>query len=267
MGSKSSMPSPDPRLVDAQINSMGIQDQMIQRLIANSDSMLPLQQEQMRFGLDASRAAYDQSQQDRTWMLGRRGELSGMQDQLVSEANAFNTDSRREQLAGQAMGDASQMFGLQRQQAQRQAARMGNPSDGRMVAIGNQMDMAEAAAKTMAANKTREAARQEGMGMKQNAANMLAGYPAMAAGQTGAGAGFGAAGLGLANNGLAGMNAGFNSAGGMAGQMGQNATSMWGQQASAYNQSQQSGDSFGSILGGIGGLAMGMGPAGFGMFK
>ena len=48
---------------------------------------------------------------------------------------------------------------------------------------------------------------------------------------TGAGAGFGASGTNIANQGLAGMNSGFGAAGTMAGQMGQNATSMFGAQA------------------------------------
>lgn len=254
MGSKSSMPSPDPRLVDAQINSMGIQDQMIQRLIGNSDAMLPLQQEQLRYGLDAARRGEQASLADREWMLQRRGGLSRIQDQLIDDANTFNTEDRRDQLAGQAIGDVSQAFSAQRGIGARGLSRMGvNPNDGRFASMMTQMDMAEATAKATAANKTREAARQEGMGMKQNAANMLAGYPGMAAGQTGAAAGFGMAGQGLANQGLAGMNSGFGAAGGMAGQMGQNATNMWGQQANAYNQS-QANDPFNTILGAAAGV-------------
>lgn len=49
---------------------------------------------------------------------------------------------------------------------------------------------------------------------------------------TGAGAGFGASGTNIANQGLAGMNSGFGAAGTMAGQMGSNATNMFGAQAS-----------------------------------
>ena len=49
---------------------------------------------------------------------------------------------------------------------------------------------------------------------------------------TGAGAGFGASGTAIANQGLAGMNSGYGAAGSLAGQMGQNATNMFGAQAS-----------------------------------
>lgn len=74
MGSKSSnAPAPDPRLVEAQIRSMGIQDDVIKRVMQQSEEILPLQKEQLQFGLDSARTAYDQSQQDRTWILDRRG--------------------------------------------------------------------------------------------------------------------------------------------------------------------------------------------------
>jgi len=191
-----------------------------------------------------------------------------VQDRLISDANEFNTEARQAELAGEAAADVGQAFANQRGQSVRGMSRMGvNPASGRAVVVDNMMNVAEATAKATAANKTRQAARMEGMAMTDRANNALAGYPAMGMQATSAGAGFGAAGLGLANTGLAGMNSGFGQGATVAGQMGQNATNMWGQQATAYNQSQQSEDSFGSILGGIGGLAMGMGPAGFGMFK
>ena len=62
------------------------------------------------------------------------------------------------------------------------------------------------------------------------------------------------------------MMSGFNAAGGMAGQMGNNATNMWGAQAK-YHANMQPGDSLGGILGGVGGLAMGLGKSGLGWFS
>lgn len=251
MGSKSSTPAPDPRLVDAQIESMGYQNKAIQQIIENSGALLPYQQAQMQFGLDASRRAFDQSQADRQWSLGRRNVLSGLQDGLIDTANLFDSDARRNQLAGQALGDVTQAFASQRGMAQRNLSRSGvNPNDGKFASLHNQMDMAEAAAKATAANKTREAARQEGLSLKQSAANMMSGYPAMGMQATGAGAGFGGMGLQVANQGLAGMNSGWGAAGGLAGQMGQNATGMWNAQANSYNQGQNRESEFwGSLLG------------------
>ena len=86
--------------------------------------------------------------------------------------------------------------------------------------------------------------------MKSSAANMLAGYPAMGVQASGQGAQMAAGGLNLANAGLQGLNSGLSSGAGIAGQMGSNASSMWGQQANAYNQSQaNAGEGFGAILG------------------
>lgn len=252
MGSKSSSaPPPDPRLIDAQIRSMGIQEQQINRLLANSERLMPLQEESMRFGLDASRQAFADSRADREFALSRRGMLSGMQDRLVSDANSFNTEARREELAGQAMGDVNQAFSNARGQQARGLARMGvNPNDGRYAAMGNQLTTQQALAQASAANKVRQAARMEGMAMTDRATNALAGYPSMASGLSGASAGFGASGLNLANSGLAGMNAGFGAAGTMAGQMGQNATGMYTSMGNyKTGQDNVKGEMWGSILG------------------
>lgn len=254
MGSKASdAPAPDPRLVEAQLKSMGIQDDAIQRIVANSERLLPMQEEAMRFGLDTSRAAYDQSQDDRAWMLGRRGQLSGMQDQLIDDARSFNTEDRRDELAGEAVGDVRQAFDQGRQMQQRGLTRMGvNPNDGRFAAMSNQMQMGEALAQSTAANKVRQAARMEGYALTDRATNALSGYPAMGMQATSAGAGYGGLGLDTANKGLAGMNSGFGAGATAAGQMGSNATNMWGAQANYKNQQDNlaaSNDPFGTVLG------------------
>lgn len=157
-------------------------------------------------------------------------------------------------MAGEAIGDVNQAFDSARGQGLRMMTRMGvNPNDGRMAAMNTQLQGQQALAQATAANKVRQAARMEGFAMTDRANNALAGYPAMGMQATGAGAGFGAQGLNLANAGLAGMNSGFGAAGQMAGQMGQNATNMWGQQANAYNQS-QANDPFNTILGAAAGV-------------
>lgn len=237
MGSKSSSaPAPDPRLVEAQIRSMGIQDDVIQRVMQQSEEMLPLQKEQLQFGLDSSRTAYDQSQEDRTWMLGRRGSLSTMQDTLVQDARNFNTEDKASELAGRAGADVAQAFATAKDQSNRNMARMGvNPSDGKAAAMGNQLSIAQALGTAQAMTGARTQARQEGYALTDRATNALSGYPAMGMQATGAGAGFGASGINLSNQGLAGMNSGFGAAGTMAGQMGQNAANMYGAMGSYKN--------------------------------
>lgn len=252
-GKGSDVPAPDPALIAAQIKSMGIQDSAIDEILRTSRDMKPLQMAQMQFGLDTSRTAYEQSQADRGWMLERRGMLSGVQDSIAKDAKDFNEPSRQEQLAAEAGADVNAAFSNARGQQQRAMSRTGvNPGSGKFAAMSNQLALGQAATLAGATNKTRQSARLEGMALTDRANNALAGYPAMGMQATGAGAGYGSAGLGLANNGLAGMNSGMLSAGGMAGNMGQNASSMFGQQANYKLNSDaaaNAADPFASLLG------------------
>lgn len=249
----SSAPPPDPALIAAQIRSMGIQDSAIAQMMQTSADMAPLQKEQLKFGLDSARTAYGQSQDDRAFMLNRRGALSGLQDTMVSDAAKFNTEDRANELAGQASADVNQGFSNAREQTGRAMARMGvNPSAGRAQAMGNQTAIAQAAALAGAATNARTGARLEGRALTDRASNALAGYPAMGMQATGAGAGIGASGITMANTGLAGLNSGAMAAGGMAGQMGQNAASMYGAQGSyKTGQDNAQGDGGAGLLVGL----------------
>lgn len=252
----SSAPAPDPRLTEAQIKSMGYQDQMIQEMLANSRDLAPLQKQQLQFGLDSAKTAYDQSQEDRKWMLTRRNQLSGIQDQMVKDANDFNLEGRQDQLVDRTYADINEGYSNARAQGLRNMERMGvNPASGRMAALASQDNVGLAAARAGAASKVREAARAEGYALTDRANNALAGYPAMASGASGAGAGFGASGLNIVNAGLGGLNSGLAGAGTLAGQMGSNATNMWGAQGSyAANMNNSGGGGFADMAGGLGSL-------------
>ena len=261
MGSRSSdAPPPDPRLVEAQIRSMGVQDDAIRDILAVTQEMAPLQREAMQFGLDTSRTAYDQSQEDRQYALGMRDRYTAAMQPLLDEAGRFNETARRNTLYGEAVGDISQAYGSARDQMTRNLARQGvNPSDGMGQGMARRSASDEALAKVLAGRKVSEAARAEGLQLKSNAVNMLAGFPAQAAGLSGAGAGYGASGLGLANTGLAGLTSGYGAAGGMAGQWGSNATNMWNAQANYKNGQDKiaaENDPFNSILGAATGVGM-----------
>lgn len=284
-GKGSSAPPPDPKLIEAQIKSMGYQDKFVQQMMDNADwlrpyqqrqieqgielqdRLAPLQEEQLRFGLKSANTAYDQSQEDRRWSLRKRDQLDRAQGALLNEAETFDEGQRRDKLFGQATGDITQAFDQAEAQGLRSMARMGvNPNDGKMAAMVNQNNLQEALAKTAAGSKASEAARAEGLQLKSNAANMLSGYPSMGMQASSNGAGFGGMGLTIANNGLAGagnamnfmnaglagMNAGYGMAGQMAGQMGSNATNMFGAQANYQNQQDQiaaSNNPFAALLG------------------
>ncbi len=249
----SSAPAPDPALIAAQIKSMGIQDSAITEMMANNTAMAPLQKEQMQFGLDSARTAYDQSQEDRSWMLTRRDDLSGLQDTMTQEAADFNTEDKTNQLVGQAQADVNAGFSSARDQGQRALSRAGvNPNSGKSLAMSNQASIAQAASLAGASNKARSDAVTEGRMLTDRASNALAGYPAMSAQATGAGAGYGTAGVGVAGSTLSSMNGGLSAVSGAAGQMGSNASSMWGAQANYKNQQDQmanQGDPFMNLIG------------------
>ena len=284
-GKGSSAPPPDPRLVEAQLKSMGYQDKFVQQMMDNSDwlrpyqqrqieqgielqdRLAPIQEEQLRFGLKTANTAYEQSQEDRAWALQKRGQLDSAQGALLDEAATYDEGQRRDDIFGKAVGDITQSFDQVEAQGLRTMARMGaNPSDAKMGAMVNQTNLQEALAKSQAGSKSSEMARAEGLQLKSNAANMLSGYPSMGMQASSQGAGFGGMGLTIANNGLAGagnamnfmgaglqgMNAGYGQAGQMAGQMGSNATNMWGAQANYKNSQDQiaaSSDPFAALLG------------------
>ncbi len=250
-GGGASTPAPDPRLVEAQVKNLGIQDDMIKQIIGNANDMAPLQKEQTQFALDTSRTAWEQSQADRDYALGRRDKLTGLQDTMVEDARTFDTEGKREELAGQAAADVSNAYESAKRTQRAEMARMGvNPADGKYGAASNALAAGEALATATGKNSARTAARAEGRALTDRASNALAGYPAMGMQTTAATAGYGASGQNIANTGLAGLNSGYGQAAGMAGNAGNSAANMWGQQSQAYQQSQaSSGAGAGAILG------------------
>lgn len=243
-------PPPDPALIAAQIKSMGIQDEMLQSIIANSNEMLPLQKEQTAFGLKAAQTAYDQSQEDRGFMLDRRGQLSGMQDQLVQDAKSFDGEAKANELARKAQASVQQSFDNTEAQQMRSLSRMGvNPNSGKFAAMSNQNSLAKASALAGAANNARTQAEDMGYKLTDRATNALAGYPAMGMTATGAGAQYGGLGLSMANTGLQGMNSGFGQGANVAGSNAQGYGNIWGQQNDAYQASQNASNAASAGLG------------------
>lgn len=260
---KSSAPPPDPRLVEAQIRSMGIQDDAIQRIIQTSEAFAPIQMEQMQFALDASKQAQRESNQDRQYALGRRDILTGLQNTMAADAEGFNAGARTQELKAQGLADVNSAFSSVADQNQRTMSRMGiNPNSGRASATRNELALAQAGAQAAASNRAAAEARQEGYGLTDRAANALAGFPTMGQQTTAAGAQYGALGLDVANTGLQGRNLGASQAIQGAASMGSNATSMWNAQANYQAKMEQQGDTLGGILGGVGGVAMGLGAMG-----
>lgn len=238
-GSGNSTPPPDPELVDAQIEALGVQNQAAHQIMANASALLPHQIAQMKFGLKAAETAYRDSREDRAYSLERRGHLTGLQNAMINEAKDFNTQAKQEEYAARGIADTETMVAASEQSAARDLSRRGvNPASGAALAQGNASSLAKAGIKVSAANAGRSQARDEGRALGDRAANVLAGYPAMGMNSTQNSMANGMAGLSVANQAVGGIASGFGAAASAAGGAGSTAAQLYGTQAGIYNNAQ-----------------------------
>lgn len=233
-------PPPDPALVQAQIDALGAQSSATEGMSAAQEALLPLQMEQMQFGLMAANTAYNDSREDRTYALERRGQLTGLQDRMISDANTFSTEQKQEEMANTAIADVGTQAGLAQAGMNRSKTRIGiNPNSGNFAAMENQSSLGLASAKAAAGNSARTAARQEGYTLTDRASSALSGYPTFGANLSQNSVNNGLAGINAANQSAQGIYAGYDSVGAGAARMGSSANSLYNSQLNAYGMSQQ----------------------------
>lgn len=261
MGGSVKATAPDPALVNAQIESLNAQTDIGRRTLANAEAMQPLQREQMEFGLDASKRAYEQTQEDRNYALGKRGQYDTAVNAVLDESGKFDEAVRRQELMQEAKADISREFSGAQEQLTRGLNRAGvAPGSGKALLASQQGELAEAAAKSRAGLMVTEAAKKEGLALKGQNVAMLGGYPGVAASLTPAGANLGVMGLDTANTALGGMNEGLGAAGKAAGDYGRAAGDMWSGQNRLYTDAQATNSKNNSEMIGSGlGLALGAG--------
>ncbi len=257
MGGSVSAPAPDPALANAQVESLESQADIGRRTLANAESMAPVQREQMQFGLDAGKKAYEQTQEDRTYALGKRGQYDQAVDAVLSDSAKFDEANRRQELMQQAQADISREYSAAEEQQQRGLNRAGvSPTSGKAIMAGQQAELAEAAAKSRAGLMVSEAAKKEGLELKGQNVAMLAGYPAAAASLTPAGAKLGVMGLDTANTAQQGMNTGLTDADRAVAAYGASAGDQWSSANNLYLKSQaDSAKSDSTMIGSAVGLA------------
>ena len=96
-----------------------------------------------------------------------------VEQQIVKDAQEFNTDAYREQLARQAAGGLQAAFAQQEDARERQMASMGaNPNSGRYQDQARQTDIARAAMTAQTMNATRDQARERGRSLMAGAAGL-----------------------------------------------------------------------------------------------
>lgn len=172
-------------------------DAQANRLIQIGEDQYKLNRDQQVYQQGLSRR-YD----DRYW-----GSVVPMQDRMLADAQDFDTDARREELAAEATADVTSAFTNARAQQSRGLSRMGvNPSSGRALAMDNQATLAQAAASASAANKVRQAARMEGYGRKVDANAMLSGLSGFGSTAAQVSTSSGNSAAGAAGMGMSGLN-------------------------------------------------------------
>jgi hypothetical protein len=94
-----------------------------------------------------------------------------LEKRLVEEAETYDTEAKREQMASQGMADVAQAYESQRQQALDTLAKYGvNPNSARFAAINAQLAQGEAGARAGVATKSRIAAEEMGRARLYDAA-------------------------------------------------------------------------------------------------
>jgi hypothetical protein len=194
MGKKSNPPPPDyTPLANASAEAARIQGELGREQLAFAreqyEANAPLLQEIAGLQMDAQQQQMDQAQDYYDYQVET---FRPLEQGLVADAERFNTEAYRDQVASQAAADAGRAFGISQQQNQRAMASMGvNPNSGRFAGMNAATGLQQAAARANAMTGARTQAEQMGYARKLDAAGLgrgLAGASNAAyAGATGAG--------------------------------------------------------------------------------
>ena len=247
MGGKSSHPPPDYSGMEA----LGREQLQFAR-----DQYAEMKPFTTRLATSLADAQQEQMAQARDYYNYQRDTFRPVEQGLVRQAQEFDTEAYRQQLASKAMADAAKAFQGSQGVMMREATRRGvNPASGAFGAASNANAMGLAAMQAGSANQARQQAEQLGFARKLDVVGLgrnLAGASTAAYG--------GATGAGQAAGSTA-MSAGNQRMQGMAG-AGTTMGNVLGSQTSVYNTAQSQADPFASIVGmGLGAYAGGFGGA------
>jgi hypothetical protein len=127
-------------------------------------------------------AQSDQMQQAKDYYRYQMETFRPIERGLAAEAQQFDTEAYRNQLAQQAAADAGKAFGLTQAATQRASAAMGiNPNSGRFAGMQQQGQNALAAQRAAAMTGTRQQAQQMGFARKLDVTGLGRGLPGASA--------------------------------------------------------------------------------------
>lgn len=265
MGGKSSPPPPDyAPLAQASKEAAQIMGGLGREQLAFARQQFAEASPYLRDIANAQRQAQEeQMRQARDYYEYMQSTYRPVEKGLVAEAQRFDTEGYREQLAAKAAADAGRAFSATQQAQQRAMGAMGvNPASGRFASMQNQANLGLAAQRAAAMTGTRQQAQQMGYARKLDVAGLGRGLPgastAAYGSATGAGSAAGQSFMAPANQ----FNQGFGQGAGTIGQGLQIQNQGLGQivstQGQVYGAGLQAGDPFAQIVGtGLGAWAGG----------
>lgn len=268
MGGKSSPPPDYSAMAAATQRGVDVAERLGTRQIDFAErqyaEMKPLAE---RVAASQMAAQEQQMRQAQEYYDYQTGTFRPVEQGLVRQAQEFDTEAYREQLASQAAADTARAFGTAEGVTARNLARRGvGPGSGNAMAMQNQNALALASARAGAATGARNQAEQLGFARKLDVVGIGRGLAGASTAAYQGATGAGSAGVNTAMSAgnqysqAFGQGAGYQMAGA---QMGiQGAGQILNSQTSVYNTSQSQADPFASIVGmGLGAYAGGYGSA------
>ncbi|MBC3886321.1 hypothetical protein [Undibacterium griseum] len=259
-------PQTDPRQIDALLKQTDIADKMANHTI-DSDKW---NQERLNRLDEQQKPLFEQYLRNQQKMETRADESyqfymdngRPMINKMLSDANNYDSEDNLNKVRAQASADVEQAFSDQRAATDRNMTRMGiNPNSGRFAAAQGDMDANQALSRVSAGNNMAENRRMQGIGLRQQASNVVNGMPATSMNQSASGMNMGNAAIAGGNssfsNGLNMQQAfsnGMGAAGGMYGNVSAGYGNIFNQRMASANYDAQ--NSFGAGLGSLMGMGL-----------
>lgn len=263
-GGKGGGGSQDPQIGAALMKQAGTADKMSDFVMRTYEENQPMLKE-----LQALNSKVISQQLDLSGKAGERADDAygfyknvgrPMVEKSINEAGEWDSAGNLDAARGRAAADVTSSFNNAQQQQQRSLQRMGiNPNSGKLLALNNQMSIQKATASAGAQGNAVEQRKMQAVGMRQQASNLANGFSAQSMGQAGQAGGFGSSAAGIGGNNLSqNMSVQGQAVSGM------NAVgSMYGNNASGYQNLGNAGDERDANSAAGWGSLIGMGMAAF----
>jgi len=180
-GGGGSAPSADPNIGLAQQKMAQISDEYLQQWKTEVWPEMKAQAQKQEERADEQFELDKITQQKQTAIADEQYQrykdvYRPMQDDIVRQANEYDTEANRERMAAEAIGDTKNAFAIKQQDDERKMQSYGiNPTSGQFSGMRNANSVMEAATAASAATRTREAARQLGWAKKMDAIGLGSG--------------------------------------------------------------------------------------------